>query len=30
MPVNIIRDSLKQDIIREIIIGGSLIVIYKL
>jgi hypothetical protein len=30
MPINIIRDSLKQDIIREIIIGGGLIIIYKL
>jgi hypothetical protein len=30
MPANTIRDSLKQDIIREIIIRGSSIVIYKL
>jgi len=30
MPVNIIGDSLKQDIIREIITRGGLIVIYKL
>ena len=30
MPANTIGDSLKQDIIREIIIGGGLIVTCKL
>ena len=30
MPANTIGDSLKQNIIREIIIKGDLIVIYKL